>query len=33
MKSAPAPNKYKEHIQRRLNKGKWHPKSLQHLVS
>ena len=33
MKNAPTPNKYKEHIQRRLNKGKWHPRSLQHLVS
>ena len=28
-----APVKYKEHIQRRLKQGKWHPKELLHLAS
>ncbi|MBL4903903.1 MAG: HNH endonuclease [Desulfocapsa sp.] len=32
-KSPPAPLKYKTHIQKRLKKGKWHPKKLRHLVS
>lgn len=32
-KEPPAPNQYKELIQKRLKKGKWHPKSLHHLVS
>jgi 5-methylcytosine-specific restriction endonuclease McrA len=32
-KIAPDPAKYREHIQRRLSKGKWHPKSQHHLVS
>ncbi len=32
-KRPPSPSQYKEHVQRRLNKGKWHPKSLQHLAA
>lgn len=33
IKNPPAPIQYKEHVQRRLNKGKWHQKSLLHIVS
>ena len=33
MKAPLAPGKYREHIQKRLVKGKWHPKSQQHLVT
>lgn len=29
----PVPNKYRELIRQRLDKGKWHPKSLHHLMS
>jgi hypothetical protein len=32
MKKPPAPVEYKEHIQRRLNKGKWHPRLLHRLI-
>lgn len=32
-KKPPAPQQYKALVQRRLKKGKWHPKVLQHLVS
>ena len=32
IKKVPSPIKYRERIQKRLNKGKWHPKSLHHLV-
>ena len=31
-KIPPAPHKYREQIQRRLKRGKWHPKELQHIV-
>jgi len=32
IKCPPSPPQFKEHVQRRLNKGKWHNKSLQHLA-
>jgi hypothetical protein len=32
-KKPPAPNNYRELIQKRLKKGKWHPKVMHHLVA
>jgi len=33
IKCPPSPSQYKELVQRWLNKGKWHNKSLQHLLA
>jgi 5-methylcytosine-specific restriction endonuclease McrA len=32
-KKPPAPNKYRDLIQKRLEKGKWHQRSIHHLVA
>jgi len=33
IKCPPSPPQYKEHVQRRLNQGRWHKKSLLHLAA
>jgi hypothetical protein len=33
IKCPPSPSQYKKHVKRRLNKGKWHKKSLLHLAT
>ncbi len=32
-KKPPTPLQYREHIKKRLQRGKWHPKELQHVVA